>query len=417
VVFFPQGIYQTRETIYVPPGSRIVGEVFSTITGLGSHFTDASHPQSIVRLGNPGEKGVAQLSDMLISVGDVLPGAVLLEINMAAPQPGDVGLWNTVLRVGGSNDTLVNTKCSAPDPGACKAAFALLHITNTGSAYLEGVWGWVADHGLDPHLNPSTNPQNIAVGRGALIESTASVWLVGTSFEHCVMYQYSLHNASNVYVALQQTESPYWQGVGSPYSAPAPWDVNPAYGDPTFSHCAAGDAQCRRAWAQYMLSSKNVTIHGSALWVFFNSMRDGLLGDANCAATGEVCQRNLVGIDDASSTFWYGLATKAVDNIVWDRGASEEGGRGGNVTLTTQRGNKGAWGGVVAAYLRDVGERKKKKMEGDNGGGSGDEGRESDAKGSPDGDDGQDEGKADAGCLLAPGWSLLIAGLVFWFVI
>ncbi|KAK0643067.1 pectate lyase superfamily protein-domain-containing protein [Cercophora newfieldiana] len=343
VIFFPQGIYRTSETIYVPPGSRIAGEVFSTITGAGSHFNNPSSPQPIVQLGRPGESGTAQLSDMLISVADVLPGAVLLEINLASPHPGDVGLWNTVLRVGGSADSLVTPKCAAPDPGACKAAFALLHITPSASAYLEGVWGWVADHGLDPTVNPNvnTNPQNIAVGRGALIESSAPVWLVGTSFEHCVLYQYALHNASNVYIALQQTESPYWQGAGSPYAAPAPWDVNPAYGDPTFAHCALADGQCRRAWAMYVSDAENVTIHGSALWVFFNGMRDGLLGDAN------------FGVENAAGMYWYGMATKGGENMVWDVTETEG---NGNVTVATQRESKGGWGGVVAAYLRDAAE-------------------------------------------------------------
>ncbi|KAK4449157.1 glucan 1,3-beta-glucosidase [Podospora aff. communis PSN243] len=309
LIFFPQGIYQTLETIYIPPGSRLVGEVFSTITALGAHFSNPSSPQPIVQIGLPGESGTAQLSDMLISVGSILPGAILLQINLASPSPGSVALWNVVLRVGGSADTLVTTKCSPPStpPSACKAAFALLHLTKSASAYLEGIWGWVADHGLDTTLNPSTNPQNIAVGRGALVESTSPVWMLGTSFEHCVLYQYALRNASNVYFALQQTETPYWQGVNTLASAPEPWEVNPTYGDPNFEHCDADDAHCRRAWAAYVAHSDNITVHGSALWTFFNGMRDGMLADASCAETGGVCQRSAVGVVDAARMYWFGL--------------------------------------------------------------------------------------------------------------
>ncbi|KAK1754506.1 glucan 1,3-beta-glucosidase [Echria macrotheca] len=347
IVFFPQGIYRTQETINVPPGSRLVGEVFSTISGFGPLFGDADKPQPIVRIGNAGDKGVAQLSDMLVSVGDVLPGAVLVEINMAGNKPGDVGLWNVVLRVGGSNDTLVNTKCNGNDMAACKAAFALLHVTVNASAYLEDVWGWVADHGLDPHLNPDTTPQNIAVGRGALIESTAATWLVGTAFEHCVLYQYSLHKAANIFIALQQTESPYWQGIGTPLRAPAPWTPEPAYADPDFGHCSAEDDQCRRAWAQYSVDSRNVVIHGSAMWTFFNRMMTGEGPDGACLSSEGVCQTNMIDIEGAKSTFWYSISTNAAGSMVYDM-------TGGGLNVTLQRDNKGSWGGALAAYLRDT---------------------------------------------------------------
>ncbi len=33
ILFFPQGIYLTRETIYVPPGTRVAGEGLSVISG------------------------------------------------------------------------------------------------------------------------------------------------------------------------------------------------------------------------------------------------------------------------------------------------------------------------------------------------------------------------------------------------
>lgn len=112
------------------------------ITGAGSLFADAENPQPVVRVGNPGDKGVAQLTDMFVSVAEVSPGAILVEVNMAAKNPGDVGFWNCVFRVGGTADTAVN--CPDPDPVQCKAAFALLHVTETGSGYFDNIWGWVA---------------------------------------------------------------------------------------------------------------------------------------------------------------------------------------------------------------------------------------------------------------------------------
>ncbi|KAK3328017.1 pectate lyase superfamily protein-domain-containing protein [Cercophora scortea] len=352
IVFFPQGIYQTKETIYVPPGSRIVGEVLSVISGAGSNFADAASPQPIVKIGNAGEKGVARISDMLFSTAELLPGAILVQVNMAGDSPGDVGLWNCVLRVGGSIDTLVNTDCQNPDAAGCKAAFALLHITKTASAYLENVWGWVADHGLDD----DKLTQNIAVGRGVLIESTSPTWLVGTSFEHCVLYQYSLNQASNVYIGLQQTESPYWQGKGTPQRAPSPWVVNQAYGDPTFDNCASqgesSNDQCYRAWAHHMSNSSNMVIHGSAMWVFFNEMNDNKWQDAGCDSTGGVCQSNMAYVGDVESMSWYSLSSKSAANLVYDTAVG-----GGTATITAQDDNQGSWGGVIAAYLRDSGKR------------------------------------------------------------
>ncbi|KAK0616110.1 pectate lyase superfamily protein-domain-containing protein [Bombardia bombarda] len=349
IVFFPQGIYQTKETIYIPPGSRIVGEVLSVISGVGAHFSDPASPQPIVKVGNPGEKGIAQLTDMLFTTADVLPGAIVVQVNMAGTNPGDVGLWNCVIRVGGSVDSLVSAKCQGADPAQCKAAFALLHVGKTAGAYLEGFWGWVADHGLD---DPST-PLNIAVGRGVLIESTSPTWLVGSSSEHCVLYQYSLVKASNVYMGLQQTESPYWQGRGTPQRAPSPWSVDADYGDPSFDNCAAqGQAdndQCYRSWASRAVDSSGVVVHGSAMWVFFNRMNDNMWQDAGCESTGGFCQLNMALVDGAvEGLYWYSLSSKSTTNIVYDSDGS-----GGGGSVATQEDNRGSWGAVVAAYLRE----------------------------------------------------------------
>jgi glucan 1,3-beta-glucosidase len=59
---------------------------------------------------------------------------------MAGAEPGDVGIWNSHMRVGGAAGTLVrHDKCSSADQ--CKAAWGMLHLTNTSSAYIENMWG------------------------------------------------------------------------------------------------------------------------------------------------------------------------------------------------------------------------------------------------------------------------------------
>ncbi|KAF5486932.1 Glucan endo-1,3-beta-glucosidase [Colletotrichum siamense] len=347
IIFVPQGVYLTQQTIYVPPGTRLVGETLSIFNGNGSRFWNPDDPQPILKVGNSGEVGIAQISDITVEAADVLQGATLVQINMAGSKPGDVGIWSSVFRVGGTKHSLTNTNCGGSDPASCKAAFALMHVTSTASAYLENVWGWVADHSLDGGA-----AQNIAVGRGALIESTKPTWLVGTSFEHCVLYQYNLHNAQNVYISLQQTEAPYWQGEGTPQRAPSPWSVKSAYGDPDFSNCAAqGQAnndRCFRAWGHYMTGSSKLVIHGSALWVFFNKMNDNQWQNAQCENTGGNCMTNQAFADGAKQTYWFGLSSKSSTNLLYDK-------TGGEVWQVVASDNPGSWGGVLAAYLRDTG--------------------------------------------------------------
>jgi len=45
----------------------------------------------MVRVGNTGDVGVAQISDMLFTVADILPGCIILEVNIKGQKPGDVG--------------------------------------------------------------------------------------------------------------------------------------------------------------------------------------------------------------------------------------------------------------------------------------------------------------------------------------
>jgi glucan 1,3-beta-glucosidase len=159
--------------------------------------------------------------------------------------------------------------------------------------------------------------------------------LVGTAFEHNTLYQYSFSEASNVFVGMQQCETPYWQGIGSSQLAPAPWTANSKYDDPTFSNCAATDANCRMAWFLNIDGGSNMEIYGSSFWTFFNY-------DGNCEGTGGSCQDNAVHIvGTPTATRFWNLNTKSQINMVIDGGA----------VSATQSANSGGWGGVIAAYL------------------------------------------------------------------
>lgn len=78
VVFFDAGHYRVTTTVYVPPGSRIVGEAFSVITGWGSFFENISAPQPVVKVGNSGETGNVEWSDMIVSTHGPMKGAILI---------------------------------------------------------------------------------------------------------------------------------------------------------------------------------------------------------------------------------------------------------------------------------------------------------------------------------------------------
>ncbi|ORX38303.1 pectate lyase superfamily protein-domain-containing protein [Kockovaella imperatae] len=329
VTFFPAGTYIVTSTIHIPPGSRIVGEAWSAISAWGSFFNDETDPQPMVQVGEPGDVGVAQISEVLFTVADILPGCILLEVNMAGHQPGDVGTWNTHFRVGGAAGSIVETGCGNEN-APCQAAFMLMHLRPTASIYIEDMWGWTADHDLD-----GTNNQVISTGRGALIESQNPTWLVGTAFEHNTLYQYNLVNAQNLYTGMQQCETPYWQGVGSPELAPAPWTPNATYNDPTFSVCGANDANCRMAWYQRVTGGSNINLYGSGFWTFFNH-------NGACQGIEGTCQDNAVEIIGSPQGLdWWNLNTRGVLNVVIDDGE----------VLATQNNNPGSWGAVVAAIL------------------------------------------------------------------
>jgi glucan 1,3-beta-glucosidase len=144
ILFFPHGTYLVTDTLTFPPGSRVFGEAWSAISAKGSAFTDATHPRPMIRVGEPGDVGVAQFSDMFFTVADVLPGCTLLEVNMAGEEAGDVGFWNTHIRVGGATGSRVRTSC-AGTPGECSAAFMMVHLTASSSAYIDNMWAWTAD--------------------------------------------------------------------------------------------------------------------------------------------------------------------------------------------------------------------------------------------------------------------------------
>lgn len=310
VVYFDHGAYLISNTIKVPANIKITGEIWPLIMASGSAFSDQTKPTPMFQVGQPGDTGAVEISDLIFSTKGPQPGAILVEWNVAGSSQGASGMWDVHTRIGGSagtglqSDTCTkNPDVTAPANPACEGAFLELHVTPQASIYLENNWFWVADHELDLADHAQINVYN---GRGVLIESAnGPVWMYGTASEHSQLYNYQLSGAKNVYMGAIQTETPYMQ---SNPSALTPFTPNPTFHDPTFGNCG-GRASCEKAWGLRVIESSDVLIYGAGLYSFFDNYAQ------DCLA-GEACQEHMVDVEGGESVVIWGLSTKASTNMV-----------------------------------------------------------------------------------------------------
>lgn len=315
VVYFDHGAYLITSTVKVPANIRITGEIWPLIMASGDFFSDMTNPKPVFQIGQPGDVGSFEISDIIFETKGPAPGAIMMEWNIAEDSQGSAAMWDTHFRIGGSagtelqSDTCVKTPNSTTTPDAsCEGAFLLFHLTSEATAYVENSWFWVADHELDLADHSQINIYN---GRGVLIESTKAAWLYGTSAEHSTLYNYQVANASNVYMSLIQTETPYFQANPN---ALVPFTPNTAYSDPTFADCTTDS--CKKSWGLRVVDSSSVFVYGAGLYSFFDNY------DQTCLDT-ESCQENMVAIDCSDDVYLYGLSTKAAVNMVTVNGESE----------------------------------------------------------------------------------------------
>lgn len=108
---------------------------------------------------------------------------------------------------------------------------------------------------------------SIYAARGLLVESTEPTWLYGTSSEHSVFYQYNFNGARNVFAAMIQSESPYFQPKPQ---APSPFNdaVGALPGDPDYNQTAGVPHE---SWALVMRKSADVLIAGAGLYSWSSS--------------------------------------------------------------------------------------------------------------------------------------------------
>jgi glucan 1,3-beta-glucosidase len=319
VVYFDHGAYIITDTIKVPKNIRITGEIWPLIMAGGStSFKDQASPKPVFQVGQPGDVGSVEISDLIFETQGPQPGAILVEWNVAENSQGSSGMWDVHFRIGGTSGTNLQSDTCAKNPTvtaaanpACEGAFLLLHITKQSTIYVSNMWAWTADHELDLSDH---NQINIFNGRSVLIESASGpVWMYGTSSEHSVLYNYQISNAANVYMALIQTETPYFQ---SNPNAITPFTVNSAYSDPDFSTSCGSDADlCPKSWGLRVLNSEDIYVYGAGLYSFFDNYSQDCLAN-------ESCQSNMVSLENSSNVLLYGLSTKAATNMVTQDGKS-----------------------------------------------------------------------------------------------
>ena len=318
VAYFPAGNYLVESTVDIPVGSRILGSGWSQIQATGPFFSDMKNPQVVARVGNKGDVGILEISDIIFSVKGPTAGAIMVEWNVKASSPGAAGMWDAHIRVGGAiGSDLAFEDC--PKFGfsnLCITAAMLLHVTSRASGYFENVWAWVADHDNDKSLywefDKLASQISIYGGRGMLIESQGPCWFYGTGSEHVVLYQYQLYNAKNIYMGHIQTETPYFQPVPV---APAPFkdqlNLGPFRGDPSFAQCKTDG--CREAWGLRILNSQDVVIHSAGLYSWFVNYGQSCL-------TAEDCQEHIMEVRASSRIAIYNIFTKGVVHVASGHG-------------------------------------------------------------------------------------------------
>ncbi|KAJ6093992.1 hypothetical protein N7467_002837 [Penicillium canescens] len=307
VIYFDHGAYVITSTIKIPKDIKITGEIWPMLMAHGKKFADQENPVPLFQVGQKGETGSVEMSDLIITTKGAAPGAILMEWNLAGASQGSAGMWDVHFRIGGAagtelqSDTCPKTPKEKTTPKKeCMAAFMLLHVTSKASAYIENCWFWTADHELDLEDH---NQINVYTGRGVLIESQSPVWLWGTSSEHHQLYNYQVSNAKHVFMGLIQSETPYYQS--NPTSL-TPYTPQDSWNDPDFSNCTTNS--CRKAWGLRVLESSDVFVYGAGLYSFFENYAQSCLN-------AEDCQENMVEID-CSDIHLYGLSTKAAVNMV-----------------------------------------------------------------------------------------------------
>ncbi|TIA19995.1 glycoside hydrolase family 55 protein [Aureobasidium pullulans] len=310
IAYIDYGAYVIRDTINFPIPIKVQGELwpYFMVDGSAPKFSDQNNPQVAFRVGQPGQVGDIELVEIMFQTLGAAPGAILMEWNLAQSSPGSAAMFDVHWRVGGTNGTKLQSYNCRKTPNVptspkaeCYGAFLLLHLTRSSSMYMANNWGWVSDHEMDLADHDQINLYN---GRGVLVESQGPVWMLGTSFEHSMLYNYQIASAKEIYISAIQSETAYMQNnpnAISPYPPLSNWN------DPTFSDCFT--VNCPKTWGLRIFNSTYIFAYGAGMYSFFNNYDSGCLATTNC-------QQKMVSVEQSQGIYLYAVNTVGSSNLV-----------------------------------------------------------------------------------------------------
>jgi len=93
IIYFDHGAYLISDTIQVPTYIRMTGELWPIVMIDGSAFPNESDPKVAWRVGNPGDVGRVEMTEMVFEIRGPAPGCIILEWNLAGEYPAAAGVY------------------------------------------------------------------------------------------------------------------------------------------------------------------------------------------------------------------------------------------------------------------------------------------------------------------------------------
>ena len=136
IIFFDAGTYRVTQTLKFPKTCKIVGESYATIMSSGTFFNDINNPKPVVQVGQAGDSGNVEWSDMIVATQGAQAGAILIEWNVAASTGQPSGMWDVHTRIGGfTGSKLGLAECPAA-PGNTQGTASSNDTNSTASNIL-----------------------------------------------------------------------------------------------------------------------------------------------------------------------------------------------------------------------------------------------------------------------------------------
>lgn len=99
IAFIDHGAYVIRDTIQIPNNIKMVGEIWPLfmVDGSSPAFSDQNNPKPAFRVGQPGDTGAVEMSEIIFQTLGPAPGAIMMEWNLAGTEPGATGMFSPLI--------------------------------------------------------------------------------------------------------------------------------------------------------------------------------------------------------------------------------------------------------------------------------------------------------------------------------